>query len=80
MIQVLVALFKAIPAITEIANKFVELWLYSQDKIDEKNAEKLKIKREAIFKSLQNKDLTNEERSQLRRMLFDLNKLPNSTN
>lgn len=80
MIQVLVALFKAIPAITEIANKFVELWLYSQDKIDEKNAEKLKIKREAIFKSLQNKDLTNEERSELRRMLFDLNKLPNSTN
>lgn len=75
MIEVLVALFKAIPAITEIANKFVDLWLYSQDKIDEKNAEKLKIKREAIFKSLQNKDLTNEERSELRRMLFDLNKL-----
>lgn len=80
MIQVLVAIFKAIPAITELANKFVELWLYSQDKIDERNAEKLKIKREAIFKSLQNKELTNEERGELRRMLFDLNKLPNSTN
>lgn len=75
MIQVLVALFKALPAANDLMNKFVELWIYSQDRIDENEAIKKQKRREVIFKSLQNKELTNDERSDLRRLLYDINKL-----
>lgn len=75
MIQVLVALFKALPAIKSLVDQFTELWIYSQEIKDENKTLQKQKQREVLLKSLQNKELTNDERANLRRLLYDINKL-----
>jgi hypothetical protein len=72
--QAFILFLKTIPILKDFFDKFVEYWLYQQDLNDEKIMLKKVHQREAIFKSLQNPNLSNDERSALRRMLYDINK------
>ena len=72
--QAFILALKAIPIFKDFFDKFVEYWLYRQDINDETIMFKKLHQREAIFKSLQNPNLSNDERSALRRMLYDINK------
>lgn len=72
--QAFILMLKTIPILKDFFDKFVEYWLYLQDINDEKVMRKKIDQREAIFKSLKNPELTNDERSALRRILYSINK------
>ena len=69
----LIAALKSIPILKDFFDKFLEMWLYHQDIKDENNTIKKMHLREAVFKSLKNQELTNGERSELRRVLYSIN-------
>jgi len=72
MFTFFVAFFKAIPAIKSLVDTFIELWILSQDRKDETNAENRKKKRIALITAIKQEGLTNEERSHLRALLYNL--------
>jgi hypothetical protein len=72
MFTFFVAFFKAIPAFKSIVDTFIELWILSQDRKDETNAENRQKKRESLIVAIKQEGLSNEQRSHLRSLLYSL--------
>lgn len=68
--QALVLALKAIPILKDFFDKFIELWITHQEYKDETIMVQKYNQREALIKSLSNPNLTNGERSELRRLLY----------
>lgn len=69
----LILALKSIPILKSFFDSFMELWMYHQDLKDENDTIKKHHSREAVFKSLKNPDLNNDERSALRKILYAIN-------
>jgi|688.fasta_scaffold55836_11 hypothetical protein len=70
----IVSLVKAIPLLHELFMKCVDLYYQQMDAKDEANTQEIGMEREKVISELQKKDLTDEQRNQLRRNLYTISK------
>lgn len=70
----LINALRAVPAIVNLINKFIDMWLDYQDERDEKEIRNLEIKRKSLLAAIRNESISYDDRLQLRRLLWDLNK------
>lgn len=68
----LLAVFKAIPALWNIYQKSVELYIKEQNAADQANVNNVREKREALLASLKQPGLSDENRANLRHLLYSL--------
>lgn len=69
----LVLFLRASVALRDLANRFIEAWILAQDFADLKEGDRRKKRRDALFSALSSPGLTNGERNEIRRALWELN-------
>jgi hypothetical protein len=68
-------IIKAIPALVKLFEEAMDLYMAEQSARDQSQVDATQKKREALVAALKQPGLTNENRSRLRRLLYDLHKL-----
>lgn len=69
------AILKAIPSIERLYLKTIELYFSQLDVADQNSVNKNAKKRDALLASLQLQGLSDDQKSQIRRMLYDISRL-----
>lgn len=71
----ILAILKAIPSIERLYLKTIELYFSQLDVADQNSVNKNAKKRDALLASLQLQGLSDDQKSQIRRMLYDISRL-----
>jgi hypothetical protein len=67
-----VAIFKGISALKSLGDMFVSAWLEYQDHKDDAATDRLNKRRAALISSMKQPGLTNDERAEIRRAIWEL--------
>ena len=70
----IVALVKAIPSLEKTFLTLIDLYYTAMDAKDENETTKVMTEREKLIAKLRQKDLTDEERNNIRKALYSLSK------
>jgi hypothetical protein len=72
LISLIVQILKALPTIERLFNQVVEAYFSTIELKEEKKVTKINTKRSEIISRLKSKDLSDEERTKLRKDLYSL--------
>lgn len=70
----IVSIIKMIPLIEKIFSKTVEIYYYQLDLADQNKTQRISKKRDALLASLKLQGLSDEQKNNIRRLLYDLSR------